>query len=175
MVVWIVPLHNILSPVQPVEHYTHFNKRNPQTLNHQRNQDYSHLKFSDNEVSAVLSFRVSPNAFAPSAPIRLSADTPEWRDPNTNSAKTIPMGDTANRQSQQPQQSHSIHGGMDRGSPQSTLNSPTNTSTKQTQKHHSRTKPRKNETTAIKMQCDIPEGRLCQHTSFPEMNEGDTY
>jgi hypothetical protein len=53
--------------------------------------------------------------------------------------KTIPMGDTANRQSQQSQQSHSIHGGMDSASPQSTLSSPTSgvthTSSKETHKH----------------------------------------
>jgi hypothetical protein len=41
---------------QPVERYTQFNNRNPETLNHQRNQDYSQLKSSDNEVSVVLCF-----------------------------------------------------------------------------------------------------------------------
>jgi hypothetical protein len=55
-----------------VERYTQFNNRNPETLNHQRNQDYSQFKSSDNEVSLVLSFRASPNAFAPSSPILLS-------------------------------------------------------------------------------------------------------
>jgi hypothetical protein len=49
------------------------------------------------------------------------------------------MGNAANRQSQQ---SHSIHGGMDRGSPQSTLNSPTSGAfhtlqQKETRKHQS--------------------------------------
>jgi hypothetical protein len=39
------------------------------------NRLYSLRKFSDNEVSVVLSFSASPNVFAPSAPIRLSADT----------------------------------------------------------------------------------------------------
>jgi hypothetical protein len=78
MVVWIVPLYNPLSTVQPVERYTQFNNRNPETLNHQRNQDYSQLKSSDNEVSVVLSFSASPNAFAPSSPILLPIDTAEW-------------------------------------------------------------------------------------------------
>jgi hypothetical protein len=53
-------------------------------------------------------------------------------------SETVPMGNAVNRQSQQAQQSHSIHGGIDRGSPQSTLNSPT----KEHQKHKSPTKPR---------------------------------
>jgi hypothetical protein len=52
---------------------------------------------------------------------------------------TVPMGDAANRQSQQQsQQAHSIYGSIDRASPQSTLNSPTSvthTSTKETRKH----------------------------------------
>jgi hypothetical protein len=64
-------------------------KETHKTQNHQRNQHYSHSKISVNEVSVVLSFRASPNAFAPSAPIPLSTDTPEWRDPNTNSAKQL--------------------------------------------------------------------------------------
>jgi hypothetical protein len=58
-----------------VERNTHFNKRNQETQIHQRNQDYSHPKFSDNEVSVVLSFRASPNAFAPSSPIILPTKT----------------------------------------------------------------------------------------------------
>jgi hypothetical protein len=64
-----------LRTVLPVQRSTHFNKRNPQSLNHQPNQHYSQYKFSDNEVSVVLSFRASPNAFAPSAPISLPTKT----------------------------------------------------------------------------------------------------
>jgi hypothetical protein len=45
----------------------------------------------------VLSLRAPTSAFAPSAPIPLPTDTPEWRDPNTNSATqfqwaTLPTG-----------------------------------------------------------------------------------
>jgi hypothetical protein len=70
-----------------VERYTHFNNRKSGNANHQQNQDYSHPKSSDNEVSVVLSFRASTSTFAPSALIPLPTDTPEWRDPNMNSAK----------------------------------------------------------------------------------------
>jgi hypothetical protein len=91
-----------------VERYTHFNNRNPETEIHQRNQDYSPPKSSDNEVSVVLSFRASPSAFAPSSPNPFTTDTPEWRDPNTIS-KTVPMGDAVNMQSQQ------AHSHMGRG------------------------------------------------------------
>jgi hypothetical protein len=85
-----------------MERYTYFNIRNPETPIHQRNRDNSLLKSSDNEVSVVLSFSASPNAFAPSAPITLSVDTPEWRDPNTKSEKqfqwaTLPAGNRNNR------------------------------------------------------------------------------
>jgi hypothetical protein len=58
-------------------------------------------------------------------------------------SKTVPMGDAANRQSQQSQQAHSIHGGIDRGSlsiihfEQSNQWSVTHTSTKETRKHQS--------------------------------------
>jgi hypothetical protein len=49
-----------------------------------------------------LSFRASPSAFAPASLIPLSADTPEWGDPNTNSAihsqwATLPTGNRNNR------------------------------------------------------------------------------
>jgi hypothetical protein len=96
-----------------------------ETRKHLRNQDYiySRYKFSDNKVSVVLFFRVSANAFAPSAPIQFPTDTSEWRDPNTNSAKQLQRATI--RQSQQSQRAHLIHGGIDRGSPQSTFNSPT--------------------------------------------------
>jgi hypothetical protein len=74
----------------------------PRNTNHQRNQDYSHRKFSVNGVSVVLSFRALANAFVPAAPIPLTADKPEWRDPNTNSATqfqwaTLPTGYRNNR------------------------------------------------------------------------------
>jgi hypothetical protein len=97
----------------------------------------------------VLSFRALPNAFAPSAPIPFTTDTPRVERPQYDFSETVPMGDAANRKSQQAQQSHSIYGGVDRASPQSTLNSPTggvwlhtHTSTKEHQKHKSPTKPR---------------------------------
>jgi hypothetical protein len=108
-----------LRTVQPVQRSTHFNKRNPQSLNHQPNQHHSPVKTSDNEVSVVLSFRASRNAFAPSAPITFptKAHTRVERS-KYEFSKPVPMGETANRQSQQ---AHSIHGGMDRGSPQTTL------------------------------------------------------
>jgi hypothetical protein len=67
---------------------THTSTKEARNTNHQRNQGYSPRKFSESEVSAVLSFRASPTAFAPSAPISLPIDTPEWRDPNTNSANS---------------------------------------------------------------------------------------
>jgi hypothetical protein len=70
----------------------------------------------------VFSFRASPNAFAPSAWILFPTDTPEWRDSNTTSAKQFRWATLSARQSQQ---SHSIHGSMDRGLPQSTSNGPT--------------------------------------------------
>jgi hypothetical protein len=87
---------------RPVQRYTHFNKRNPEIQNHQRNQHYSHPKSSDNEVSVVLSFRAPPNAFVPSRPNPLPTDTPKWRDPNTNSANqfqwaTLPTGNRNTR------------------------------------------------------------------------------
>jgi hypothetical protein len=44
---------------------------------------------------------------------------------NYEFSKTVPMGDAANRQSQQSQQVHSIYRDIDRASPQSTMNSPT--------------------------------------------------
>jgi hypothetical protein len=124
-----------------------FNKRNTRNTNHQRNQNYSQLNSSDNEVSEVLPFRASPNAFAPSAPITMSTDTPECRDPNTNSAKNIAMDCAVGKVITSSPQSHSIHGSIDRASPQSTLNSPTSGAlhalqTKGTQKHQSPTKPR---------------------------------
>jgi hypothetical protein len=50
-------------------------QKKPRNSNHQRNQDFSLSKFSDNEVSAVFSFRTSPSAFTPSAPILLSKKT----------------------------------------------------------------------------------------------------
>jgi hypothetical protein len=43
--------------------------------NHERNQDYSRNKSSDNEVSVVKFIRASPNTVAPSAPIKLSTKT----------------------------------------------------------------------------------------------------
>jgi hypothetical protein len=102
MVVLIVPLHKrtLNSPTSGALHTLH--QKKPINTNHQRNQDYSPCKSSDNEVSVVLSFRALPNAFAPSAPIPLSTDTPEWRDPNTNSAQqfqwaTLPTGNRNNR------------------------------------------------------------------------------
>jgi hypothetical protein len=64
-------------------------QKNTRNKNHQRNQDHSPPKSSDNEVSVMFSFSASPSAFAPSSPIPLSTDTPEWRDPNTNSANQL--------------------------------------------------------------------------------------
>jgi hypothetical protein len=77
-------------------------QKEPTNTKHQRNQDYSLLKLSDNEDSVVLFFRASPSAFAPSAPILLPTDTPEWRDPKTNSANqfqwaTLSTGNRNNR------------------------------------------------------------------------------
>jgi hypothetical protein len=130
-----VPLHNptFNSPTIGALHTL----QQKETRKHQPNPDYSRYKFSDNKVSVVLFFSVSANAFVPSAPISLTTDTPEWRD-----SKTIPMSDAGNTQSQQSPQSHSIHGGIERGSPQSTLNSPTSGALhtlqqKETRKHQS--------------------------------------
>jgi hypothetical protein len=88
------------SPTSGALHTLH--EKETRNTNHQRNQDYSPDKSSDNEVSVVLSFRASPNAFAPASLIPLSADTPEWGDPNTNSAiqsqwATLPTGNRNNR------------------------------------------------------------------------------
>jgi hypothetical protein len=73
--------------VSPAERNAHLQQKKPRNTNHERNKEYSPPKYSDNEVSVVLSFSASANAFAPSVPILLSADTREWRDPYTNSAK----------------------------------------------------------------------------------------
>jgi hypothetical protein len=113
------PQFTLNSPTSGAFHTLH--QKKPRNTTPERNQDYSQYKFSDNEVSVVLYFRASSNTFAPSSPIPLSADTPERF--KHEFSKTIPMGDTANRQ--QSQQSHSLQAGMDRGSPQFTLNSPT--------------------------------------------------
>jgi hypothetical protein len=117
----IVVLHNSLGTVQPVEC---FNKRNTRNTNHQRNQDYSLPKFSDSEVSVVLSFSASPTALAPSSPISLPTDIPRVERSNQEFSKTVQMGSAANRQSQHSSPSYSIHSRIERASPQSTFNSP---------------------------------------------------
>jgi hypothetical protein len=94
------PQPTLYSPTSGAVHT--LQQKKPGNTNHQRNQDYSHFKFSNNEVTVVLFFSVSPNAFAPSSPILLPTDTPEWRDPNTNSANqfqraTLPTGNHNNR------------------------------------------------------------------------------
>jgi hypothetical protein len=85
--------------------HTQHNKRKPETpTTNQPHQDYALLKVSDNEASVELSFSTSPNAFAPSVQILLSADTPEWRDSKCEFSKN-----TTNRAQLCRQGKHSYH------------------------------------------------------------------
>jgi hypothetical protein len=71
----------------------------------------------------VLSFRASPNAFAPSAPISLPISTPSGGGKkNTNSGTTVQIGGTASKVITT--SALDKFGSVDRASPQSTCNSP---------------------------------------------------
>jgi hypothetical protein len=94
LVVLIMLFHTCSIPISGafVAH-RQFNKRNPETQSTNDTQEYARNKSSVNEVSVVLSFRASPNAFAPSAPTTLPTDTAQVERSEYEFSKTVPVGD----------------------------------------------------------------------------------
>jgi hypothetical protein len=119
------PQSTLNSPTSGALHTLH--QKKPGNTNHQPNQDPRLLTFQ------IQRQRSQRGVVLQSVTQRLRsfcADFINYRHTRVERSiyefsKPVPMGDTANRLSQQSQQAHSIHGGIDRASPQPTLNSPT--------------------------------------------------
>jgi hypothetical protein len=126
-----------------VESYTHFNKRTPETQITNETKT-THLA----NPATMKSAWCCPSERHPTPSLLLRGFHCLQRHTRVERSKyefskTVPMGDAANRQSQQ---AHLIHGGIDRGSPQSTLNSPTSGALHTLQQRETRKHQTTNET-----------------------------
>jgi hypothetical protein len=148
-VILIVPLHNrtLNSPTSGALHTL----QQKETRKHQSTNETKTTHNTNPATTKSAWCCSSERQPTPSFPLSqlhcLQTHPSEERSKNTNSANSS-NGDAANTQSQQSPQSHSIQGGIARGSlstihfEQSNQWSVTHTSSKETQKYQSPTKPR---------------------------------
>jgi hypothetical protein len=128
MVVLIVVYHNRLQTAQPVERVPHTPTKGNQQhkiTNETKTTYRTHPRLHTGHIQRQRSQRgivlQSVTQHLRSFIVQFIVYRYTPRDPNTSSAKPFQSATLTARQSQQ---SHTIHGSIDRASPQSTLNSP---------------------------------------------------